>query len=140
MSATPVRSSPSLGRQKRSQGATPRRNPQHAHRNQREAGHLAVRAGRGPLVTQSKKSPSATHRQSTPFRALLGFLQRIWLDAGLNQWAGVASRNWGTCNAQILALFGDGGMNGRPVQEVVHVMRRYEKLRRRRSRLNLRRS
>lgn len=76
-------------------------------------------------VTQSKE-PSATHGHRRRSAPLLGFLQRIWLDAGLNQWAGVASRNWGTCNSQILALLGDGTMNGRPVQEVIHVMRRYE--------------
>jgi hypothetical protein len=62
-------------------------------------------------------------RRSAP---LLGFLQRIWTDARLNQWSGGAQRNWGTCNAQVLAQLGEGKLNGRPIQEVVHVMRRYE--------------
>ena len=76
-------------------------------------------------VTQSKESTAShgSRRRSAP---LLGFLQRISLDAGLNQWAGVASRNRATCNARILALLGDGKMNGRPVQDVVDIMRRYE--------------
>jgi hypothetical protein len=62
-------------------------------------------------------------RRSAP---LLGFLQRIWGDAGLNQWSGGGQRNWGTCNAQVLAQLGEGKLNGRPMQEVLHVMRRYE--------------
>jgi hypothetical protein len=48
------------------------------------------------------------------------------MDAGLNQWTGGSQRNWGTCNSQILALLGDGKMNGKPIQDVLHVMRRYE--------------
>ena len=48
------------------------------------------------------------------------------MDAGLNQWSGGSQRNWGTCNSQILALLGDGKMNGKPIQDVLHVMRRYE--------------
>jgi hypothetical protein len=62
-------------------------------------------------------------RRSAP---LLGFLQRVWGDAGLNQWSGGTQRNWGTCNAQVLAQLGEGKLNGRPIQEVLHVMRRYE--------------
>jgi Protein of unknown function (DUF1173) len=62
-------------------------------------------------------------RRSAP---LLGFLQRIWGDAGLNQWSGGGQRNWGACNAQVLAQLGEGKLNGRPMQEVLHVMRRYE--------------
>jgi hypothetical protein len=62
-------------------------------------------------------------RRSAP---LLGFLQRVWQEAGLNLWSGGAQRNWGTCSAQILAVLGEGKMNGKPVQDVVHVMRRYE--------------
>lgn len=62
-------------------------------------------------------------RRSAP---LLGFLQRVWADAGLNQWAGQPQRNWGTCNAQLLAHLGEGKINGRPIQDVLHVMRRYE--------------
>jgi len=68
------------------------------------------------------RTPTAG-RRSAP---LLGFLQRIWDDAGLNQWSGGTQRNWGTCNAQVLAQLGEGKLNGRPIQEVLHVMRRYE--------------
>ncbi len=76
------------------------------------------------VVASDDRSPSrAAGRRSAP---LLGFLQRIWTDAGLNQWAGQSQRNWGTCNAQLLAHLGDGKINGSPIQEVLHVMRRYE--------------
>ena len=68
------------------------------------------------------RAPTAG-RRSAP---LLGFLQRVWADAGLNQWSGGTQRNWGTCNAQVLAQLGEGKVNGRPIQEVLHVMRRYE--------------
>lgn len=78
-------------------------------------------------AVRSESSPGdssrAASRRSAP---LLGFLQRVWQDAGLNHWSGGAQRNWGTCSAQILAVLGEGKMNGKPVQDVVHVMRRYE--------------
>lgn len=78
-------------------------------------------------VGATTRSPATGTRGSTRRSApLLGFLQRIWMDAGLNQWSGGTQRNWGTCNAQLLALLGDGKMNGKPIQEVLHVMRRYE--------------
>lgn len=77
----------------------------------------------GTVKRSGSTGTSGSSRRSAP---LLGFLQRIWMDAGLNQWAGGAPRNWGTCNAQILALLGDGKMNGKPIQDVLHVMRRYE--------------
>jgi len=57
---------------------------------------------------------------------LLGFLQRVWEEAGLNEWAGAPSRGWGTCNAQLVSVLGDGKLNGKPMQDVLHVMRRYD--------------
>jgi len=77
---------------------------------------------RAARSTDSSNTRSAG-RKSAP---LLGFLQRLWLDSSLNQWAGTAQRNWGTCNAQILAALGEGKLNGKPLQEVLHIMRRYE--------------
>lgn len=71
-------------------------------------------------------SGSATPSRGRKSAPLLGFLQRLWLDATLNQWTGNTQRNWGTCNAQILAALGEGKLNGKPLQEVLHVMRRYE--------------
>ncbi|MFM0027460.1 DUF1173 family protein [Paraburkholderia madseniana] len=77
----------------------------------------------GTVTRGASTGASRSTRRSAP---LLGFLQRIWMDAGVNQWAGGTQRNWGTCNAQILALVGDGKMNGKPIQDVLYVMRRYE--------------
>jgi len=70
--------------------------------------------------------PSNTRSAGRKSAPLLGFLQRLWLDSSLNQWAGTAQRNWGACNAQILAALGEGKLNGKPLQEVLHIMRRYE--------------
>jgi hypothetical protein len=85
---------------------------------------LSVRTvGTTSGLVSSGGSPRATSRRAAP---LLGFLQRIWNDARLNHWSGAAQRNWGTCNSQILAVLGEGKMNGKPIQDVVHVMRRYE--------------
>ncbi|WP_345817764.1 DUF1173 family protein (plasmid) [Paraburkholderia sp. PREW-6R] len=79
----------------------------------------------GPVKSPGPANVShgSTSRRSAP---LLGFLQRVWMDAGLNYWTGATQRNWGTCSAQILAVLGEGQLNGKPVQDVVHVMRRYE--------------
>ena len=74
----------------------------------------------GGADTDGKRSAS---RRSAP---LLGFLQHVWQDARLNHWSGGAQRNWGTCSAQILAVLGEGRLNGKPMQDAVHVMRRYE--------------
>ncbi|VVD31289.1 DUF1173 family protein [Paraburkholderia dioscoreae] len=71
----------------------------------------------------AKAAGRSTSRRTAP---LLGFLQRVWQDAGLNQWSGGLQRNWGTCSSQILAVLGEGKINGKPIQDVVHVMRRYE--------------
>ncbi|MGF6265375.1 hypothetical protein OKW49_006368 [Paraburkholderia youngii] len=72
-------------------------------------------------------SENATlHAESRRSAPLLGFLRRVWQDARLNHWSAEAQRNWGTCSARILAVLGDGKMNGKQIQDVVHVMRRYE--------------
>jgi Protein of unknown function (DUF1173) len=60
---------------------------------------------------------SAAPSRSRKSAALLGFLRRLWLDARLNEWTGNTQRNWGTCNAQILAAAGEGKLNGKPLQE-----------------------
>ncbi|MGF6649595.1 hypothetical protein OKW34_000157 [Paraburkholderia youngii] len=77
-------------------------------------------------VIRERAASDSTHSATRRSAPLLGFLQRVWQEARLNQWSGEAQRNWGTCSAQILALLGEGKMNGKPVQDVVHVMRRYE--------------
>ncbi|OUL80404.1 DUF1173 family protein [Paraburkholderia hospita] len=84
---------------------------------------LSVRTVATVTRTPSTEPTRSNTRRSAP---LLGFLQRIWMDSGLNQWKGGPQRNWGTCNAQLLALLGEGKMNGKPIQDVLHVMRRYE--------------
>ena len=66
----------------------------------------------------------ATSRRSAP---LLGFLQTLWQVAGLNRWSGAdRARNWGVCNARLLAEVGDAVINGEPAEEVLHVMRRFQ--------------
>ncbi|SAL81787.1 hypothetical protein AWB74_06058 [Caballeronia arvi] len=50
----------------------------------------------------------------------------MWLEAGLNVWTGAPACSWGQCNAQLLAALGDGKLNGKPMQDVLHVMRRYD--------------
>ncbi|EIM98402.1 hypothetical protein WQE_24277 [Paraburkholderia hospita] len=84
---------------------------------------LSVRTVAAVTRSVSNEPTRSNSRRSAP---LLGFLQRIWMDSGLNQWSGGQQRNWGTCNAQILALLVEGKMNGKPIQDVLHVMRRYE--------------
>ncbi|OXJ06865.1 DUF1173 family protein [Burkholderia sp. AU6039] len=64
-----------------------------------------------------------TSRRSAP---LLGFLQTLWQVAGLNRWSGVdRARNWGVCNARVLAEISDAVINGAPAEKVLHVMRRF---------------
>ncbi|PCE30284.1 DUF1173 family protein [Burkholderia ubonensis] len=80
-------------------------------------------------VGAASKSPRqagapATSRRSAP---LLGFLQALWQIAGLNRWSGTdRTRNWGVCNARVLAGVGDAVINGEPAEQVLHVMRRYQ--------------
>ncbi|MFM0136423.1 DUF1173 family protein [Caballeronia grimmiae] len=57
---------------------------------------------------------------------LLGFLQRLWIEADLHTWTGASARSWGQCNAHLVAALGDGKLNGKPMQSVLHVMRRYD--------------
>ncbi|RXV64490.1 DUF1173 family protein [Burkholderia stabilis] len=65
-----------------------------------------------------------TSRRSAP---LLGFLQALWQIAGLNRWSGVdRARNWGVCNARVLAEVSDAVINGEPAEKVLHVMRRFQ--------------
>ncbi|KVT75737.1 hypothetical protein WT25_02290 [Burkholderia territorii] len=65
-----------------------------------------------------------TSRRSAP---LLGFLQTLWQVAGLNRWSGVdRARNWGICNARVLAEVSDAVINGEPAEQVLHVMRRFQ--------------
>ncbi|MDN7500148.1 DUF1173 family protein [Burkholderia gladioli] len=69
---------------------------------------------------------SATSRRSAP---LLGFLQALWQVAGLNRWSAAdRARNWGVCNARILAGIGDAVINGEPAEDVLHVMRRFQEV------------
>ncbi|WP_063553293.1 DUF1173 family protein [Burkholderia territorii] len=65
-----------------------------------------------------------TSRRSVP---LLGFLQTLWQVAGLNRWSGIdRARNWGVCNARVLAEVSDAVINGEPAEQVLHVMRRFQ--------------
>ncbi|MFP3616171.1 DUF1173 family protein, partial [Paraburkholderia sp. SIMBA_050] len=67
---------------------------------------------------------SITSRRSAP---LLGFLQALWQVAGLNRWSGAErARNWGVCNARLLAELGDAVINGEPAERVLHIMRRFQ--------------
>ncbi|WP_061160404.1 DUF1173 family protein [Caballeronia temeraria] len=84
---------------------------------------LAVRTVEPVPRSASNLSGAGPTRRCAPF---LGFLQRVWLEAGLNVWTGAPARSWGQCNAQLLAALGDGKLNGKPMQDVLHVMRRYD--------------
>jgi hypothetical protein len=84
---------------------------------------LSVRTVERSTRADGQHSQHSAGRRSAP---LLGFLQRMWVDAGLNLWVGDSQRNWGACNAQLLGVLGDGKLNGKPIQEVLHVMRRYD--------------
>ncbi|KVL32133.1 hypothetical protein WS98_21575 [Burkholderia territorii] len=65
-----------------------------------------------------------TSRRASP---LLGFLQALWHVAGLNRWSGAErARNWGVCNARVLAEVSDAVINGEPAEKVLHVMRRFQ--------------
>ncbi|WP_050455465.1 DUF1173 family protein [Candidatus Burkholderia verschuerenii] len=78
----------------------------------------------GVVIDRERReiAPNTVSRRSAP---LLGFLQRIWIEARLHEWTG-AARSWGTCNAQIVAALGVGKLNGKSMQDVLYVMRRYE--------------
>ncbi|HDR8993765.1 MAG: DUF1173 family protein [Burkholderia contaminans] len=67
---------------------------------------------------------AGTSRRTAP---LLGFLQMLWHVGGLNRWPGTErARNWGVCNARVLAGLGDAVVNGEPAEQVLHVMRRFQ--------------
>ena len=79
--------------------------------------------GSGSKAARSGRS-TGTSRRAAP---LLGFLQALWQVAGLNRWSGTERvRNWGVCNARILAGLGDAVVNGVPADQVLHVMRRFQ--------------
>ncbi|MBM5588737.1 DUF1173 family protein [Burkholderia pseudomallei] len=80
------------------------------------------------VTTASKGARQAgaptTSRRASP---LLGFLQALWHVAGLNRWSGgERARNWGVCNARVLAEVSDAVINGEPAEKVLHVMRRFQ--------------
>ncbi|MBN3785677.1 DUF1173 family protein [Burkholderia sp. Ac-20353] len=69
-------------------------------------------------------APGKVSRRAAP---LLGFTHALWEAGDLNRWSGVGThRNWGACNAQILAGIGDSVINGQPADEVLHIMRRFQ--------------
>ncbi|MBN3776585.1 DUF1173 domain-containing protein [Burkholderia sp. Ac-20345] len=77
-------------------------------------------------ASKGTRQPGAptTSRRAAP---LLGFLQALWQVAGLNRWSGAErARNWGVCNARVLAELGDAVINGEPAEQVLHVMRRFQ--------------
>lgn len=84
---------------------------------------LSVRTVARASRSSTDHPTSAAVRRAAP---LLAFLQSVWLEAGLNVWAGAPARSWGVCNAQILAVLGEGKLNGKSMQDVLHVMRRYD--------------
>jgi hypothetical protein len=84
---------------------------------------LSVRTVERSTRAVSSSPVTGTTRRAAP---LLGFLQRLWLEAGLHVWQGRSARGWGQCNAQLVAALGDGKLNGKPIQEVLHVMRRHD--------------
>jgi hypothetical protein len=79
-------------------------------------------------TTGSRGSPAKpSGRASRRSASLLAFLQTLWVEAGLNQWAGSStSRHWGQCNAQLLAEVGTALINGADAQDVLHIMRRFD--------------
>ncbi|MEW6343007.1 MAG: DUF1173 family protein [Pseudomonadota bacterium] len=78
----------------------------------------------GPGVDRTRGTPSGPSRQSA---SLLAFLRSLWGEAGLNVWpAGATTRNWGYCNTALVYAIGDGPINGRQADRVLHVMRRFE--------------
>jgi hypothetical protein len=84
---------------------------------------LSVRTVERPTRAKGGSSLTGTTRRAAP---LLGFLQRVWLEAGLHVWQGGSSLSWGQCNARLVSALGDGKLNGNPIQEVLHVMRRHD--------------
>ncbi|WP_250518900.1 DUF1173 family protein [Caballeronia sp. ATUFL_M1_KS5A] len=75
-----------------------------------------------PRLSATNSGAGRTRRAAP----LLGFLQRLWIEAELHTWTGASARSWGQCNAHLVAALGDGNVNGKPMQSVLHVMRRYD--------------
>ncbi|BBQ02749.1 hypothetical protein BSFA1_78770 (plasmid) [Burkholderia sp. SFA1] len=84
---------------------------------------LSVRTVERSIRAEGGSSLTTTTRRAAP---LFGFLQRVWLEAGLHVWQGGSTRGWGQCNAQLVAALGDGKLNGKPIHEALHVMRRHD--------------
>ncbi|WP_238218273.1 DUF1173 family protein [Caballeronia novacaledonica] len=84
---------------------------------------LSVRTLERSIRAKGGSSLTTTARRAAP---LLGFLQRVWLEANLHVWQGGSTRGWSQCNAQLVAALGDGKLNGKPIHEVLHVMRRHD--------------
>jgi hypothetical protein len=77
----------------------------------------------GPRGAPTPSSTCTSRRSAT----LLAFLQALWTEAGLNQWAGLSTtRHWGLCNALLLAEVGTALINGTEAQNVLHIMRRFD--------------
>jgi hypothetical protein len=76
----------------------------------------------------SPRQPSASSRSSRRSAGLLGFLQALWCAASLNRWSGTTdARNWGACNAMLLAGLGEHSLiNGAQAERTLHIMRRFE--------------
>lgn len=71
--------------------------------------------------------PEQAARKSRRSASLLGFLQSLWVEAGLNVWPkGASGRNWGFCNTVLAEAIGEGPINGQQADRVMHVMRRFE--------------
>ncbi|WP_250528375.1 DUF1173 family protein [Caballeronia sp. GAWG2-1] len=84
---------------------------------------LSVRTLERSIRAEGGSSLTTTTRRAAP---LLGFLQRVCLEANLHVWQGGSTRGWSHCNAQLVAALGDGKLNGKPIHEVLHVMRRHD--------------
>jgi hypothetical protein len=84
---------------------------------------LSVRTVEHSPRLSANASGTGRTRRAAP---LLGFLQRVWIEADLHIWMGAPARSWGQCNAQVVAALGVGKLNGKPMQDVLHVMRHYE--------------
>ncbi|MFM0520749.1 hypothetical protein PQR08_25300, partial [Caballeronia jiangsuensis] len=61
---------------------------------------LSVRTLERSIRAEGGSSLTTTARRAAP---LLGFLQRVWLEANLHVWQGASTRGWGQCNAQLVA-------------------------------------
>ncbi|WP_410199315.1 DUF1173 family protein [Burkholderia cenocepacia] len=87
---------------------------------------LTQRTVRTASKSARQASGPTTSRRAAP---LLGFLQALWNVAGLNRWSRAeGTRNWGVCNARVLAELGDAVINGEPAEQVLHVMRRFQEV------------